>query len=34
MLSGEVGRALTLQGVTASKGAREAIVAAGGKVEE
>ncbi len=34
MLSGEVGRAVTLQGVTASKGAREAIIAAGGKVEE
>lgn len=34
MLSGEVGRAVTLQGVTATKGAREAIIAAGGKVEE
>ncbi len=34
MLSGEVTRAVTLQGVTASKGAREAITAAGGKVEE
>jgi len=34
MLSGEVGRAVTLQGVGATKGAREAIIAAGGKVEE
>ena len=34
MLSGEVGRAVTLQGVAATKGAREAIIAAGGKVEE
>lgn len=34
MLSGAVERAVTLQGVTVTKGAREAIVAAGGKVEE
>ena len=34
MLSGEVTRAVTLQGVAATKGAREAIIAAGGKVEE
>lgn len=34
MLSGEVGRAVTLKGVAATKGAREAIIAAGGKVEE
>ena len=34
MLSGEVSRAVTLQGVAATKGAREAIIAAGGKVEE
>tara|TARA_B110000305_G_scaffold110722_1_gene124681 strand:+ start:2051 stop:2491 length:441 start_codon:yes stop_codon:yes gene_type:complete len=32
--SGEVTKAVTLQGVTASKGAAAAIVAAGGKVEE
>ena len=32
--SGEVTKAVTLQGVTASKGAATAIVAAGGKVEE
>ena len=34
MLSGDVTRAMTLQGVAATKGAREAIIAAGGKVEE
>lgn len=34
MLSGDVTRAVTLQGVAATKGAREAIIAAGGKVEE
>lgn len=34
MLSGEVGRAVTLQGVGATKGARAAIEAAGGKIEE
>ena len=34
VLSGEVSRAVTLQGVAATKGAREAIIAAGGKVEE
>jgi len=34
MLSGEVSRAVTLQGVAVTKGAREAIIAAGGKVEE
>jgi len=33
MLSGEVGRALVLQGVGATKGARAAIEAAGGRVE-
>ena len=32
--SGEVTKAVTLQGVTASKGAAAAIIAAGGKVEE
>mgnify|MGYP003689903203 FL=1 len=32
--SGEVTKAVTLQGVTATKGAAAAIVAAGGKVEE
>jgi large subunit ribosomal protein L15 len=32
--SGEVTKAVTLQGVTASKGAAAAIVAAGGKVEK
>jgi len=32
--SGEVTKAVTLQGVTATKGAAVAIVAAGGKVEE
>lgn len=34
MLSGEVTRAVVLQGIAATKGAREAIIAAGGKVEE
>lgn len=32
--SGEVTRALTIVGVAVSKGAREAILAAGGKIEE
>lgn len=34
MLSGDVGRAVTLQGVGVTKGARAAIEAAGGKFEE
>ncbi len=34
MLSGSVSKAVTLQGVSASKGAREAIEAAGGKIED
>jgi len=33
MLSGEIGRALVLQGIGVSKGARAAIEAAGGRVE-
>jgi len=33
-LQGDVGRALTVKGLRVSKGAREAIEAAGGKVEE
>lgn len=33
-LSGELGRAVTLKGIAASKGAREAIEQAGGAVEE
>lgn len=33
MLSGDVARAFTLQGVSATKGARAAIEAAGGKIE-
>lgn len=33
MLSGDVTKAVTLQGVRATKGAKEAIEAAGGKVE-
>ena len=33
-LSGELSRAVTLKGIPVSKGAREAIEAAGGKVEE
>lgn len=34
ILSGEFGRAVVVRGVTVSKGARAAIEAAGGKVEE
>ena len=34
MLSGAVDRAVTLQGIGATKGARAAIIAAGGKFEE
>ena len=34
MLSGEVGRAVTLKGIAATKGARAAIEAAGGKIED
>ncbi|WP_438864353.1 50S ribosomal protein L15 [Neptunicella sp.] len=34
MLSGEISRAVTVSGLKVSKGAREAIEAAGGKVEE
>ena len=34
MLSGAVACALTLQGIAVTKGAREAIIAAGGKVED
>ena len=34
MLSGEIHKAITLQGIGATKGARAAIEAAGGKVEE
>jgi large subunit ribosomal protein L15 len=33
-LSGEIKQAVTLKGIPASKGAREAIEAAGGKIEE
>jgi large subunit ribosomal protein L15 len=33
VLSGEIGRAVTLKGVAATKGARAAIEAAGGKIE-
>lgn len=33
-LSGELGRAVTLKGIAASKGAREAIERAGGSVQE
>ena len=33
-LSGEVGKALTIKGLVVTKGAREAIEKAGGKVEE
>ena len=33
-LSGSIDRAVTLKGINATKGARDAIVAAGGKVEE
>lgn len=34
VLSGAVARAVTLQGIATTKGAREAIIAAGGKIEE
>lgn len=34
ILSGEINRALTFKGVKVTKGAKEAIVAAGGSVEE
>ena len=34
MLSGEVARAVTLKGIAATKGARAAIIAAGGKFED
>ena len=34
ILSGEVGRAVTLRGLRVTKGARVAIEAAGGKIEE
>jgi large subunit ribosomal protein L15 len=34
MKSGEISRAVTVSGVKVSKGAREAIEAAGGKIEE
>lgn len=34
ILSGEIGRALTFKGVKVTKGAKEAIVAAGGSIEE
>lgn len=34
MLSGEVTRAVTLKGIAATKGARAAIIAAGGKFED
>jgi large subunit ribosomal protein L15 len=34
MLSGEIARAVTLKGIGATKGARAAIEAAGGKIEE
>jgi large subunit ribosomal protein L15 len=34
MLSGEVTRAVTLKGIGATKGARAAIEAAGGKIED
>lgn len=34
ILSGEIDRAVTLQGIKATKGARAAIEAAGGKVED
>lgn len=34
MLSGKIEKAVTLKGIRVSKGAREAIEAAGGKVEE
>ena len=34
MLSGSISRAVTISGLKVSKGAREAIEAAGGKIEE
>jgi large subunit ribosomal protein L15 len=34
IVSGEIKKAITLKGITATKGAAAAIVAAGGKVEE
>ncbi|EKN6399119.1 50S ribosomal protein L15, partial [Yersinia enterocolitica] len=34
MLSGEITRAVTLRGLRVTKGARAAIEAAGGKIEE
>ena len=34
VLSGDVTRAVTLKGIRATKGARAAIEAAGGKIEE
>jgi len=34
VLSGSIDRAVTVQGVKVTKGAREAIEAAGGKVED
>jgi large subunit ribosomal protein L15 len=34
ILSGELSKALTIQGLKVTKGAREAITAAGGKVED
>lgn len=34
MLSGKIEKAVTLKGITVTKGAREAIEAAGGKIEE
>lgn len=34
MLSGEIARAVTLKGIAATKGARAAIEAAGGKIED
>ena len=33
-LSGELGKAVTVKGLAVTKGAREAIEAAGGKIEE
>ena len=34
MLSGEITKAVTLKGIRVTKGARAAIEAAGGKIEE
>jgi len=34
MLSGSIDKAVTLKGIKVSKGAREAIIAAGGKIED